>query len=475
MCAGTARAQTTLTSGVQQPGSIKQMAFQSDDYGYPTVTDPTSAAPASPSNAPPAPPAPPVTTGGTVAKPAAEAPKEAAPVATAPCTEEAPAEQPYRIFHNIGNLGEWEDCHHLELRGFLDVGYTANPALGNNNYNGPVGFNDRANELQMNQLYFTAERLAKVENDCGIDYGYRADVLYGSDARFVQVLPGSQWDSGWNNGNAFYGLAAPQFYGTLQINKLTLEGGHFYVPLGYEVPNADGNFFYSHSYTFSYGEPFTFTGGMAVYKIRDGLTVNGGFCTGWNEFSEINGKTNYFGGFDWTSRDKKYELLEEVVMGNTQPNDNVSFRYLFDTVLKVNLGHNWNYGMEVLFGHDSATTLADGTTGPASWAGWANYLFYNINDCWTFGGRYEYFEDLDGAMVADHYTDNPIPTSTLVGASRWQEVTLGVNWKPNLNVTCRSEVRWDWGDNTLAPGAKPFNNGADNGQFLWGNDIIIRY
>jgi hypothetical protein len=162
-------------------------------------------------------------------------------------------------------------------------------------------------------------------------------------------------------------------------------------------------------------------------------------------------------------------------MGNTQPNNNVSFRYLFDTVLKVNLGHNWNYAMEVVFGHDSATTLADGTTGPASWTGWCNYLLYNINDCWTFGGRYEYYEDLDGATVSDHFTDNPIPTSTLVGASRWQEVTLGLNWKPNLNVTCRSEVRWDWGDNTLAAGAKPFTNGTANGQFLWGNDIIIRF
>ena len=168
-CAGTAGAQTTLTSGVQQPGSIRQMAFQSDDYGYPTVADPVSAAPASPSNAPPAPPAPPAATGGTAAKPAAEAPKEAAP-ADAPAAD-APAEQPYRIFHNLGNLGEWEDCHHLELRGFIDAGYTVNPSVPTNNYNGPVGFNDRANEGQLNQLYLTAERLTKVENDCGIDYG----------------------------------------------------------------------------------------------------------------------------------------------------------------------------------------------------------------------------------------------------------------------------------------------------------------
>jgi hypothetical protein len=471
--AGAAMAQTTLTSGVQQPGSIRQMAFQSDDYGY-AFTDSSSAAPASPSNAPPAPPA---TTGGTAEKPAAEAPKEEEKKPD----ETPPPETPYRIFHNIGDFGQWEDDHHLELRGFIDVGYSGNPEWPQNKFNGPVAYNDRANEAQLNQLYFTAERLTKVENDCGFDYGYRMDFLYGSDSRFLDVLPGSQWDSGWNNGNFIYGLSMPQLYGQVQINKLTLEGGHFYAPLGYEVANADGNFFYSHTYTFLYGQPTTLTGGYATYKVKDKLTVNGGFNTGWNEFSEINGKTNYMFGFDWTSPDKdgKLEVIEEVVMGNTQPNANDSFRYLFDTVAKLKIGDKWTYAMEMEFGHDSDTALQAGGTGPAAWTGWANYLLYNINDCWGFGARYELFDDLDGALVSENFTfntpPNGTPGSTPSVASRWQEITLGLNWKPNLNVTCRTEARWDWATNTAAPGAKPFADGSANGQFVWGNDIIIRY
>ena len=443
------------------------MAFQSDDYGY-AITDSGTAAPASPSNAPPAPPA---ASGGTATTP--EAPKEEAK----PADDTPPPETPYRIFHNIGDFGQWEDCHHLEVRGFFDLGYTSNPEWPLNKMNGPVAYNDRANELDLNQAYLTFERLTKVENDCGIDYGYRLDALYGSDNRFTEVLPGSQWDSGWNNGNRFYGLSMPQAYAQLQINKLTLEGGHFYAPLGYEVANADGNFFYSHSYTFLYGEPTTLTGGYATYKLKDKLLVNGGFNTGWNEFSEINGKTSGMFGFDWTSSDKDgtVEVIPEVVMGNTQPNNNVSFRYLFDTVVKVKLGPKWSYAMEADFGHDSETTLQSGATGPAAWTGWANYLLYNINDCWGFGARYEIFDDLDGALVSENFTDSPIPTSTLAAASRWQEVTLGLNWKPNLNVTCRSEVRWDWATNSAAAGAKPFADGSANGQFLWGNDIIIRF
>ena len=41
----------------------------------------------------------------------------------------------------------------------------------------------------LNQLYLIAERVAKVENDCGTDYGYRADLMYGTDRRFVQTKP----------------------------------------------------------------------------------------------------------------------------------------------------------------------------------------------------------------------------------------------------------------------------------------------
>jgi hypothetical protein len=51
-----------------------------------------------------------------------------------------------------------------------------------------------------------------------------------------------------------------------------------------------------------------------------------------------------------------------------------------------------------------------------------------------------------------------------------------VNWKPNKTVTLRSEVRWDWSDNAGVPLFIPvtFTNGR-NDQFLWGNDLIVRF
>ena len=113
----------------------------------------------------------------------------------------------------------------------------------------------------------------------------------------------------------------PQLYGTLLYNKLTLQGGHFYAPCGYENAMPTENFFYSHTYSFIYGEPTTLTGGFATYKLKDKLLVNAGLDTGWNEFSALNGKANAMFGFNWTSNDKdgKINVVEEVFIGNTQP------------------------------------------------------------------------------------------------------------------------------------------------------------
>ena len=258
--AGTAMAQVTMPSSVQQPNSIQQMAYRSDEAAGYALVDPAPAPLASPSNAPPAPPA-----AKPGEKPVAEAPKEEKKEEEKK-EEDKPAEEgPVKLFH-----GPWLDCEHLDIRGFFDVGWTGNPNAPISRFNGPDGYNDLANQGVLDQFYLTAERVTKVENDCGIDYGYRADVMYGTDAHFVQTVKGSQWDSTWSGGSAYYGLAMPQLYGQLQYNKLTLEGGHYYAPCGYEVANADGNFFYSHSYGFLYGMPTTLTGGYATTEGKTG-------------------------------------------------------------------------------------------------------------------------------------------------------------------------------------------------------------
>ena len=118
------------------------------------------------------------------------------------------------------------------------------------------------------------------------------------------------------------------------------------------------------------------------------------------------------------------------------------------------------------------------TGGPASWTGWTNYLIYDINDCWGVGLRYEYFEDLDGAVVPGVGLlgqSTFYPSTVPVLGSKYNDVTIGLNWKPNKNVIVRSEVRWDWSSNAAVAGVKPYDDGGSNSQFLWGNDVVVRF
>ena len=147
--------------------------------------------------------------------PAAEKPKEEKKEEEKK-EEEKPAEEgPVKIFH-----GPWLDCEHLDIRGYFEAGYTSNPAWPLSGFNGPDGYNDLSNQAVLDQLYGIAERVAKVENDCGVDYGYRADLMFGSDAHFVQTTKGSQWDSNWSGGSPYYGLAMPQLYRHAAIQQV---------------------------------------------------------------------------------------------------------------------------------------------------------------------------------------------------------------------------------------------------------------
>ncbi len=189
-------------------------------------------------------------------------------------------ETPYRIFHNGCLPGQWgKDCELLELRGFADFGYTNNPDWPVNRENGPNAYNDRANEMMLNQLYLTAERLPQVKDYCGSDFGYRVDAFFGSDRRFTDVISGSGWDNNWGTSKLLWFFDSP---GVLPIPDQQADDRRrplLHPPCGYEVANADGNQFYSHSYAFLFAEPTTLTGAMA--RTRRLITCRSTAVTTW--------------------------------------------------------------------------------------------------------------------------------------------------------------------------------------------------
>ena len=264
----------------------------------------------------------------------------------------------------------------------------------------------------------------------------------------------------------------PQMYGDLAINKWVFRAGHFLAPCGYESVMSPENFFYSHSYAFLYGQPTTLTGGEAMYKVNDQLTSNVGIDNGWNNWTDPIAKINYFGGFNWTSKDQKTTLAWESFFGNTDNINPEATRYHYCVVFTQKIGEKWQFAFEHNLGYDTgALPTATGFT-HGDWFSFAPYFIYTINDCWSAGMRYEWFSDDDGTVVAQvgPPAGTPIP-------AHYNALTWGVNWKPHQskNVLVRSELRYDWATDSLPPGQRPFDAGEKNDQFLWATDLIVKF
>ena len=123
--------------------------------------------------------------------------------------------------------------------------------------------------------------------DADFDVGGRVDLLYGTDARFIQAL-GLEPD--WQQ-RGLYQLALPQFYAEMASDGWKARAGRFYSPFGYESVPAPANFFYSHSYAFVYGEPVTLTGFQLTRELNKGFALNAGIDHGWDTFRSVGAHT----------------------------------------------------------------------------------------------------------------------------------------------------------------------------------------
>ena len=435
MFAGTAAAQGYATPDLRQPMSIQRTAFASDDY---LSYAPQNETAPSPSDQPP--PA------ATVEKPALVAGGEFA--------EPAEEEQGFKLFK-----APWLECHRIDIRGWLDQGYTWNSDSPVNRFNTPVAYDDRANEYQLNQLYLLAERVTNTCG-CGWDIGGRVDLLYGTDRRFPFAIG---LDDRWNESERFYGLVMPQLYADFAYNNLIFRAGHFLAPCGYESVMAPQNFFYSHTYSFLYGQPTTLTGGSLIYKFNDQLSGNVGIDNGWNNWDNLNQRLSYFGGFNWTSANKKTTAALEVFSGDQleSPQSVLSHCCL---VFTHKLTDKWTLATE-----QNYAVQTDTAVGTVRWWGVAGYAFYELNKCWSVGMRFEHFEDPEGFVV-------PFATGVPLGIpSHFNAVTWGVNYKPNANVIVRSSLRSDSGHVPDGTPIQPFDDLTKSHQFLWGTDLIVKF
>jgi len=374
-------------------------------------------------------------------------------------------------------------CLGIEFGSWLDQGITFNVRGSQDRFNGPLTFNDRENEYQMNQLYLFAERKTDTSAQ-NWDIGGRVDFLYGTDARFTQAFG---LDDRWNS-TRFYGAALPQLYMDAAWNDLLVRMGRFYTIIGYEGVMAPGNFFYSHSYTHQYGEPFTNTGVLFQYKLGDTLKLSAGLERGWDKWQDNNRQGEFLGGATWTSCDERTSLAFAMTTG-AWDDTGVLNRTMYSLVFTRRITDSFKYVLQHDLGidNDAGIRAPDSTARrDGQWYSINQYFLYQINCCWSMGLRFEWFRDQDGTRVGGlgdpHGWElgpplgHGTPVNQIGWAGNFYELTAGVNWRPRENILLRPECRWDWyGGPVDGLGHLPYSTGTRSDQFTFAVDLIVKY
>ncbi|MEO1059626.1 MAG: outer membrane beta-barrel protein [Actinomycetota bacterium] len=344
-------------------------------------------------------------------------------------------------------------CCPVDFGGWTQFGFHSDNARLSVTDNDGLAFNDNDDRLNLHQQWLWFEKVA--DGSCGLDWGFRADIMYGTDAAKTQAFgndPG-EWDfaNGWDRGGG-YGWAMPQLYGEVAYGDLSIIAGHFYTLIGYEVVTAPDNFFYSHALTMFNSEPFTHTGALATYSGLDNVELYAGWTAGWDTgFDDSLGGSSWLGGFSTNLTDDiafTYISTAGNFGARSGGEDGYSHSLVFDVALSDDL--NYVFQSDVV-GYD-ANAVNGGIANDQ--VGINQYLFYTINDCWAAGGRMEWWKS-DG--------------------SSFQALTMGLNYRPHANVVIRPEVRYDWTGSDAAAQFVGYNGQNDYENWSFGMDAVITF
>jgi hypothetical protein len=339
--------------------------------------------------------------------------------------------------------------------GWIQMGYHSHVTGQSQTFGDLFDFNDVPHQVNLHQLWFYTEKLADTEG-CSADWGYRFDMLYGTDAQKTQAFGNSGapapegWDNDWDHG--VYGWAIPQLYAEVGMNDWSVKMGHFYTPIGYEVVPATGNFFYSHALTMFNSEPFTHTGVLGTYKGYEDVTVYAGWTLGWDTgFDQFGDGNNFLGGLTWQASDD-VAITYLTTVGNFGFRSGDEFGYMHSIVGIADMTENLKY----IFQSDYLNT--EGSFGDPDTegedVGVNQYLLYTLNDCWSLGGRIEWWRSNTSVYNPGEYTS-------------YYELTGGINYKPHANIIIRPEMRYDWSPTDF--------DDPDYNRGIFGIDFICTY
>jgi hypothetical protein len=369
----------------------------------------------------------------------------------------------------------------FKLYGWIDAGFTGNTDAPDDRTNFGHLFTDRANEPMLNQAVITAER-ALDPSVTGLDWGFKFQFMYGSDARYIHSL--GLLDLTTKD------IIQPDLveaYGNLHFPILTSGGvdlkfGKFITLEGAETIDPRTNVFYSHSYIFNFGIPFNNTGLQATVHTTKWLDLYAGVNRGVNtSIKDNNHSVAFEGGLGLNLLGGNLTALAITHAGPELPGNNHDWRYLNDVTAVWKITKALTSITDLNYIYDA---FGKGQRG----YGVAQYFTYAINDWLSAGVRAEFWRDEEGFFVAQFASQNDFihlergdpftPDVRTVGGGRttYGELTAGVTIKlavpkPLTGLTIRPEVRWDH----AFTNTRPFIDSQERDQVTIGFDAIFQF
>lgn len=403
--------------------------------------------------------------------PATPAPAAPAPAATpapvepvpAPAPEAAPSQPPGAIMWGLDQIPGFaqinQDDLHLSLTGYIEAGYfydLTNPHPTTPARSSPNDFilfpGDYKNQIMLNQLDLAFSRA--IVDPTKWDVGFMLEAFYGRDAVYTHsngILDGVNKRGGDSPDDD---LDLEQAYLTFNIPVgpagLLITAGKFVTLLGNETINPTNNAFYTHSYIFSYGIPFTQTGLTAAYKFCDTLSATAGITRGWNQSTDDNnGAIDFLGQVVWTPTDK-LSVTVNLSEGPESAGDNADYWTVPEAVIGWQVSDQLKVAADILYGDASSF---------AQWYAVAGYAAYTFDKYATLNLRAEFYHD----GHVDFPSGGGVSFTTGVSSTtdiNYIEGTVGVAISPLPEVklaqslTIRPEVRVDTADHPVFDGGQ---------------------
>jgi len=375
--------------------------------------------------------------------------------AAAPAAAPTPAQPTYgplmQLFEQIG-IGKPMENLGFNIHGYVEGGYLYDMTVPNDVtparsapgddifFAGPY-----KNAVMLNQadIMFERDMVNLPKGDW--DFGFGVETGYGRDDYFTHsngVLDQHNKQGGTGNDDQ---LDLLQIYGQLGIplgTGITVEAGKFLSLLGYEQIDPSQNLFYTHSYGFSYGKPFTMTGILGAYTFFDpstptnNTTITAGVTRGWNQTlydnnddpdMVIQAKTKT-GNFDWTVN---LMIGPEGVLPYGPPDD-THWWVVPEAIAVFRITDQLILSGDLLYGDAPDLT---------NWFSAAGYFQWKLDPHVSLGLRAEFYHDGHGV-------------TTGIGGSdvNYWEITLGTTVVPMPDspllstFEIRPEIRFDDAD-----------------------------